>query len=379
MTSADANKPAVTFLLLMGDDTLSREKARIDAIARASGSGSEVVVENFDPGNQAMASFTERIITPSLFPVTRFFLVREAHLLKKNDLGLCADVFPFDLPDVHVIFETEKTASKKGRGTELTEYFGNWIEAFRARAEKHPEKFSIAEYVMPPEWQMSQWVQSRTPLLLDRLISQKDAEYLIECVGGDSATIYSELQKLDVYLPPQKPIDRSAIEAVCGSTRLMTQFELAQALGMKNFPKVLEIIESLYRASVYVPLYISAIFRHFWALFRIATWAKSHRDEMAKFQASLKRYNKPVQDEIGIAIGVAAGLLTDKQKTSVFPKIVKPNLVPQALSFTEAHYKMIFQWLGDYDVGVKTGRIEDDKTGFQLLCYKIFRVAEISG
>jgi DNA polymerase III delta subunit len=225
---------------------------------------------------------------------------------------------------------------------------------------------------------MSQWVQSRTPLLFERNISPKDADFFIDCVGGDSSTIYSELQKLDVYLPPAKPIDRAAIEAVCGSTRLMTQFELAQALGTKDFPRVLEIIDSLYRGSVYLPLHISAIFKHFWALFRIAMWAKSNREDMNRFTASLKRFNKPVQDEVGLAIGIAAGLLTDKQRTSVYPKIVKSNMVQQSQAFTEKNYTSIFRWLGDYDVGIKTGRIGDDKTGFQLLCYKIFRVAEIS-
>ena len=133
-----------------------------------------------------------------------------------------------------------------------------------------------------------------------------------------------------------------------------------------------------YRGSVYVPLYLAAIFKHFWALFRVAMYAETHQEEMAQFTASMKRYNKPVQDEIGLKIGVAAGLLSEKQRSSVYPKIVKSNIVQQSLSFTEEHYKKIFRWLGDYDIGIKTGRIDDDKTGFQLLCYKIFKGAEIS-
>ncbi len=373
-----ASKPTVPFLLLMGDDTMSREKARSDAVSSPHTAGSEVVVEHFDPAQQSLVSFIEHIITPSLFPVVRFFLIKDAHLLKKSELGQLAEVFAYDIPDVHVILETDRTTSKKSRGQTLTEEFGKWVEAFGKRAEQRPEKFAVVEYVMPPDYQMSQWVQSRTPLLFQRNISPKDADFFIDCVGNDSSTIYSELQKLDVYLPPKKPIDRTAIDAVCGATRLMTQFELAQALGAKDFPRVLEIIDSLYRGSVFVPLYISAIFKHFWALFRVAVWAKAHQEDMNKFTASLKRFNKPVQDEIGLAIGIAAGVLTEKQRTSVYPKIVKSNLVQQSMSFTEKNYKSIFRWLGDYDVGVKTGRIGDDKTGFQLLCYKIFRAAEIS-
>jgi DNA polymerase III delta subunit len=361
-------------MLLMGDDTMSREKARGDAVASLNASGSEVVVEHFDSSAQSFASYAENIITPSLFPVIRLFLIREAHLLKKNELSQLADVFSFDIPDVYVIIETDRMKSKKGRGPALPEEFGHWVEKFKKLVGERPEKFSLVEYIMPPEYQMSPWVQNRAPLLFERNISPKDADYFIECVGSDSSTIYSELQKLDVYLPPQKPIDRAAIEAVCGATRLMTQFELAQALGKKDFPRVLEIIDSLYRASVYVPLYLSAMFKHFWAMFRITMWAKQHPEEMAKFQASMKRYNKPIQDEIGLTIGIAAGLLSEKQQSSVYPKIVKSNIVQQASSFTEEQYKKIFRWLGDYDIGIKTGRVGDDKTGFQLLCYKIFRV-----
>jgi DNA polymerase III delta subunit len=378
MMSAETTKRPASFTLIMGDDTLSREKARDDALAFAKDSGSEVVIERFDSGNQSLASFTERIITPSLFPATRFFLFRETHLFKKNDLDQLTELFSFDIPDVFVIFETDKTSARKGRGQGLTEDFGVWLEAFQKRVGEHPEKFSVVEYIMPPDYKMAQWVAARTPLFFNRSISPKDAEYFIECVGNDGSTLYSELQKLDVFLPPKKPIDRLAIEAVCGANRLMAPFELAQALGKKDFPRALEIIDSLFRGSVHVPLFVSAIFKHFWALFRISVYAGAHPEEMRKFTSSMKHYSKQVQDEIGLKIGVAAGLLSENQRSSVYPKIVKSNVVQQALSFTEEHYKKIFRWLGDYDVGIKTGRTDDDKTGFELLCYKIIRAGEVS-
>ena len=377
MTIENKSKPPAAFTLLMGDDTFSREKARDDAFSALSTPSIEVVVERFDPGSQSIAAFVEHIITPSLFSTIRFFLVRDAHLLAKNDFDQLNDVFSFDIPDVYVVIETDKTRTKKGRGQAMPKEFERWIETFAKRAEERPGKFSIIEFLMPPDYKMSQWLATRTPLLVGRSISLKDAEYLIECTGTDSSTLYSELQKLDLFLPPGSPIDRAAIEAVSGATRLMTQFELAQALGKKDFPKVLEIIDSLYTGSVYIPLYISAIFKHFWALFRIAIYEKAHPEEIRQFAASMKRYNKAVQDEIGLKIGIAAGLLSEKQRSSVYPVIVKSDIVQQSKSFTEDHYKKIFKWLGDYDIGIKTGRVGDDKTDFQLLCYKVFRVGEL--
>jgi DNA polymerase III delta subunit len=377
MTLENKTKPPAPFTLLMGDDTFSREKARDDAFSAFSPQSSDVAIERFDPGSQSFAAFLEHIVTPSLFSTIRFFLVREAHLLAKTDFDQLNDVFSFDIPDVYVVIETDKTRTKKGRGQAMPKELERWVETFAKKAEERPDKFSIIDFVMPPDYKMSQWLATRTPLLVGRSISQKDAEYLIECTGTDSSTLYSELQKLDLFLPPDCPIDRASIEAVSGATRLMTQFELAQSLGKKDFPKVLEIIDSLYTGSVYVPLYISAIFKHFWALFRIAIYEKAHPEDIRQFAASMKRFNKAVQDEIGHKIGMAAGLLSDKQRSSVYPVIVKSDVVQQSKSFTEDNYKKIFKWLGDYDIGIKTGRVGDDKTGFQLLCYKIFRVGEL--
>jgi len=367
----------VTFTLLMGDDTISREKAKTNAIAAVQAASTGAMIERFDPDGQPFASFAERIITPSLFQAVRIFLLRDVHRLKKDDLDLLKNVFAYDIPDIHVIIESDVARVKKGRERTLSKDFEQWLQVYLDNVGARPDTFAFMEYPQPAEYKMAQWLEAQTPLLLGRSIARRDAEYLVDLVGTDGAALYSELQKIDVFLPPNKNVDRAAIEAVSGATRLMTHFELAQALGKKDFPKALEIIDSLYMGSVYPPLYISAIFKHFWALFRIALYAKANPGEMKKFEASMKRYNKEVQDEIGLGIGIAAGLLSDKQRTSVYPVIVKPGLTQQALSFTEAHFKKIFGWLKEHDIGIKTGRMDDSKIGFQLLCYKIYNVAEI--
>ena len=365
------------FTLLMGDDTISREKAKqnvIDAVRQRSADAS---IERFDPETQSFPSFAQRIITPSLFQEVRVFIVRDAHQLKKDDLELLESLFAYDISDVHVIIEAPVGRAKKDRQRAGPKDFDQLLRRYGDIASKNPAKFAFHEFEQPAEYKMAQWIETQTPLLLGRTIARKDAEFLVDLAGNDGATLYSELQKIDVFLPPKKPIDREAIEAVSGATRLMTQFELAQALGKKNFVKALEIIDSLYRGSVYAPLYVAAIFKHFWALFRISVYAQANGESIKKFEASMKRYDKQVQDEIGLSIGIAAGLMSDKQRGSVYPVVVKPGLVQQAKSFTETHFRRIFTWLRDYDIGIKTGRIDDSKIGLQLLCYKIVRVADL--
>ena len=373
--NAESTPPA--FTLLLGDDTISREKAKQNVIDSVRARAADALIERFDPEGKSLAAFAERVITPSLFQEVRVFIVRDAHLLKKDDLEVLKSLFAYDIADVHVVIEASVARSGKDRHRTGSKDFEQLIKQYESASAAAPGKFSQFEYPQPAEYKMAQWVEAQTPLLLGRGISRKDAEYLVDLVGSDGATLYSELQKIDVFLAPKKPIGREAIETVSGATRLMTQFELAQALGTKNLVKALEIIDSLYRGSVYLPLYISAIFKHFWALFRIVIFARANAEAMKKFEASMKRFDKQTQDEIGLAIGVAAGLMTEKQRGSVYPVIVKPGLVRQAGSFTEAHYKKIFPWLKEYDIGVKTGRIDDSKIGFQLLCYKIVKASDI--
>jgi DNA polymerase III delta subunit len=376
MTNTDAKKP-VTFLFLMGNDSISREKAKQDAIAAIQSFADKPAIERFDPEVMPFSSFSERIITPSLFQTVRIFTVRDVNQFKKDDIDMLKSMFTYDIPDIYMIIESDALRVKKGKERALSKDFEKFIDIFNELSGKHPEKFAFLEFVQPAEYKMAQWLETQTPLLLGRTISHKDAEYLVDLAGSDSAALYSELQKIDIFLPPKKPVDRAAIDTVSGATRLKTQFELAQALGKKDFSKVLETIDSLYMGSVYVPLYISAIFKHFWALFRIAVFAKTNPEDMKKFESSMKRYNKEIQDEIGLKLGVAAGLLSEKQRSSVYPVIVKPGLVGQSCHFTEAQYKKIFKSLGEYDIGIKTGRIDDSKTGFQLLCYRIFKSGDI--
>ena len=86
-------------------------------------------------------------------------------------------------------------------------------------------------------------------------------------------------------------MDRAAIESVSGATRTPSAFELARALGARNLPLALDIVDSLFASSFYAPPCTAAIFRHFWGLFRIRAFAKSHPDVMKRYLGGSGRYN----------------------------------------------------------------------------------------
>jgi DNA polymerase III delta subunit len=364
------------FILLSGDDTILREHARTAIIASVRTGQPEAVIERYHAEDGNFSSFSESIITPSFLSSMRIFLITDVHLLGENDLGLLCGLFAYDLPDACVIMETDKTRSRgprKQKDATLSKKYLAWLDSFEEMARTSPQRFSMQEFARLPDYKTAEWVETQVPNLFNRRISKPNAEHLVDLVGADTMVLYSELQKIDLYLPDKAVIDAAVIDTVAGATRLMSPFELAQALGKRDFGRVLEIIESVYSGNVYLPLFVGVIFRHFWSMFRITEFAKVNLDTVRAFKASMKGYDRQRQEETGVAIGVAAGLLSEKQVRSVFPVMVKSGIVDQALSFETKQYKAIFAMLKDYDTGLKTGRADDSKTGFQLFCFRLIR------
>lgn len=366
------------FILLTGDDVISRQHAKNDIVDSLCRAHADASIEQFNSDAGTFSDFIERIITPSLFQSMRIFVISDVDLLSEEDLDLLSGLPAYDLTDGCVIMESGKTRGKKGRDSSLSKKYSAWLRTFEAAAEKDPARVCVMEFPRPPDYKMAEWVIGTAARLLHRRMTQQDAEYCVDLIGTDTALLYSELQKIDLYLPAGAAIDRTVIERVAKGARSMTQYELAASLGKKQFDRTLEIIDSFFTTNTYLPIYISAIFRHFWALFRLNRFARLHPDIIKRFTNAYGSYDRQLQEELGLAIGVAAGLLHDNQKSSVFPAIIKSGVLSQAQSFTPAHFKRIFSWLFEYDRGIKTGRIDDSKTGFQLLCFKISRVDRLA-
>jgi DNA polymerase III delta subunit len=218
---------------------------------------------------------------------------------------------------------------------------------------------------------MAEWVERNTRELLGRRIAKKDAERLVDLVGADAAILYSELTKVDLFLSPGEAVTSDVIDSICGAVRQSTQFELAQAIGEKNMAKTLEIIETMYTGNVYLPLFVGAVFRHFWSLFKVFQFAKANPLLLKKYRSSARQQ----QNDAALALAVGGGVLAETQAQRLYPAVIKPRLIDQAVSFTESQYKRIFSQLAEFDTGIKTGKFDDSKTGFQVFCYKIAKGA----
>lgn len=73
-------------------------------------------------------------------------------------------------------------------------------------------------------------------------ISQKACILLVDHIGNDLSRIANEIDKLLVNLPEKKKIDESDIEKYVGISKEYNVFELQNAVGQKDFTKVMRIV-----------------------------------------------------------------------------------------------------------------------------------------
>jgi DNA polymerase III delta subunit len=353
--------------VFLGGDAIRRRAARDRLLHAIEERHGEVGHERFDPSGDTVDGFVERMITPSLFQTTRVFSIRHADGLPQRDLGRLAEAVGYDIPDVYLVVDIDEGAGKDGAKV---------VKHLRVKelAKKNRGRYAIYDFAKPPDYKMAAWLSEHAPELFGRRLSPDDAEYLVDLVGTEMEVLHSELQKIDIHLKPKAPFDRAAIDSITGATRTMSSFELAEALSAKELPRALEVLDSLFSTTFYAPTCISVVFRRFWSMRKIRAYAHANPAKVRRYLSSQYK----TKNEIAHEIGVAAGLLRPGDPVGrAYPLVVKSRIVEQARAFADHHLETIFRWLRDFDVDVKTGRIDPTEGVLQLLCYRIVRVSEL--
>lgn len=88
---------------------------------------------------------------------------------------------------------------------------------------------------------------------------------LAEALGYDMARIATEISKLAVYSGGEREITREMLAALVPAARSSGLFELTDALAARNRKRALEILDTLARMDVYLPLqvnFLAGLFRH---------------------------------------------------------------------------------------------------------------------
>jgi len=363
-----AEKSVPRLMIVTGDDSFAMELARDKYLERVKAARGAYMLEMFDSSNEKIDDFLTRAVTASLFGEVRVFCVLHAQSLTEKELKELDGTLDYDIPDVYM-FVSAELEKRSAAETKIKKAL-----RLKERGGKGGA-VSALDFSKPREWEMAGKIVEMVPEFFSRRIGKPDAEYLAEVVEYD--LIYSELQKIDLALPPGAPIDKKAIEEIAGATRTMSVYELSAALGKRDLPGALKVLDSLFATGFYAPVTASTLFKHFWSLFKIKKY-------LEKNPAVLKQYNSRVgfgkdsaQSMAAFEIGLACGLLTEKDRAGnrAYGVIIKSGVVSQSQSFTSAGLRDIMKMLQRFDVDVKTGRTEPVPYNLQMLCYRIARAA----
>ena len=352
-------------LIVHGDDTFTMELLKDRYLSRVEKERGAYVLEVFDSLNEKLADFTQRMMTVSLFSEVRVFCILHAQSLSESELAELDSVLDYEIPDVYLFIgaQIEKRSSAE---TKIT-------KKLQLKKRGSTPKVLVQDCSKPYDNKLAEWITKQTLAMFNRQIERDAAQLLAELVEFD--LLYSELQKIDISLAPGARIDKRTVEKITGATRTMSVYELAAALGEKDFPEALCVIESLFSASFSVSFAVTAIFRHFWSLFKIKNYLEKNPNLLRQYNQGGFGESSP-QSKAAFEIGKACGLLTEAEVKKVFPVIIKPGVVIQSQKFTSAGLRAVLRMLQQYDVDVKRGKVEASGRTLQMLCYKIVRVNE---
>ena len=370
----NGSPPLPHVFILSGNDTVGKEAFRRKAAGAVEEAVGACVRELYDPTAEQFSDFLQKIVTPTLFGDTRIFTVNHAEKLTDSEL-VALERLLGEVPEDSYLFIDITTETGKRAGGGKT----SPVKKLNAqkKADEAPVQVVYRDFRNPPEYKVGQWLLENVPELCGRSIDRDAVELLVDLAGRDTATLFSEIRKIDIHLEDGCPIDRSAVETVVGASRQMTGFELAGACASRQPVRVMEILDSLFTTACSVPMLIGALYRHYSALLRIRLYGRSAPQDV---RVLLKKGGGSFQakNEAALRLGRAAGLLGAGDERKVYPVVIASGIVGQAQQFTDKELERILSWLLDFDVAVKTGRIAGSRREVELFCYRLLRVRELT-
>ncbi len=359
-----------------GSDSVRLEQEKADLFKRIRHvHGDTVSWEIFDETREDFSAFTARMVTGSLFSSFRVFIIRHSMVFFTQHVQTLHWLLDTSMSDSCVLLEIGsddvKNQRKRKNKTELEE----WWTRLRRMQNSDAQRYRVYSYEKPREYQLPEWITTIASQIYGRKIAPADAALLVDLVGTELGTLNSELEKIDIALPHGEEITTEAIRKAVDASRSASGYELAHALGTRDAPRTFKIIDSLFHHTFYGPMIVSALYRHFWQLFRIRLFGRSHKEDI---RALTRKSSYAKQNEAGLRVGIAAGILTKAQKKRVYPAVIKSGIVSQAFSYSMEEYEKIFTCLCSWDVAVKTGASRAAKEELQLLCYSILHVSNVN-
>lgn len=164
-----------------------------------------------------------------------------------------------------------------------------------------------------------------------RQIAQDAAQFLADLIGSDLGELAGAIEKIVLYIGDRKLIDLKDVEGAIAETHQHTIFELTDAVGLKNLPKALALLQNILDGGESPVLILNMLARHF----RILTKAKE-------------------------VYGRQGGGGEDAAYLGVHPYFVK-NYLDQSRNFSKGELKRSFGVLHRCDRELKSSRISKER------------------
>ena len=117
----------------------------------------------------------------------------------------------------------------------------------------------------PFENEIPAWIRQYAAQL-DRTIDTQAVNELLRYVGADLAKLSNELDKIHIYLPDDKIIEREDIRKVSGFSKTFSMDQLLDAVGKKNKRNAIGISKNLIENGASVVYLLIAIYQYLWKL-----------------------------------------------------------------------------------------------------------------
>ena len=92
------------------------------------------------------------------------------------------------------------------------------------------------------DYNLRGWIMDLATKMFQYKLSPQTAELLSEHIGNDLSRIYTEFQKIQVFLPAGSEITPDTVEKYIGISKEYNIFELQEALGRRNVQKAYSIM-----------------------------------------------------------------------------------------------------------------------------------------
>lgn len=167
----------------------------------------------------------------------------------------------------------------------------------RTAAAKLLARHSVLIECKPLQWRMVQaWLMDRARQAYGKALTADACQQLQDSLGSDLMALDANLNKLALYVGNRQRIEARDVEAVVGSDRARTVFELTDAVSAGNARQAMAVLQQLllHGASVgYVVSMLAWQFRRLWLAKRLLS-------------------KRATPDQIGSALHISFPSLVDK-------------------------------------------------------------------